>query len=38
MLGIVNNKDNLISFDEMLKNKRGVDNILLGISNTITNY
>ena len=38
MLGIVNNKDNLITFDEMLKNKRGIDNILLDISNTISNY
>ena len=38
MIGIINNKDNLISFEEMLKNKRGIDNDLLKISNTISNY
>ena len=38
MIGIVNNKDNLISFDEMLNNKRGIDKDLFNISNTISNY
>ena len=38
MIGIINKKETLTSFEEIIKNKRGIDRELYNISKTISNY
>ena len=38
MIGIINKKETLTSFEEIIKNKRGIDKELYNISKTISNY
>ena len=38
MIGIINKKENLTAFEEIIKNKRRIDKELYNISKTISNY